>query len=267
MKSTFSLALLAGFASATIITAGVASLQFSTTGLTGTVTVSYKNTEALPIDGTITVTLPAELTVAEGAPMTAAIVGETLDGTLSAERTSAQVVLITRTGTPAQRGSTSELITVTFGPVTNGAVGPTAKLTMITNVSGTSGDIAGVTIYAACDGSKPALEAGCNCKTTGRGTPTFTCTVGKKCDVTQSTQDLACKAGGETAPTDCKPDGATKATGKCTCKTTDDAKTTYECVTDQVCDPKGTTKEKACKARASNGSSLLLLAAFFLAMN
>jgi hypothetical protein len=64
-------------------------------------------------------------------------------------------------------------------------------------------------------------------------------------------------------------DGATKNTKACGCKAKNakEEEQTYPCTADQVCDATATTAETACKATASNGSSLFLLAAFFLAMN
>jgi len=282
MKSTFSLALLAGFASGQVTDFSVASVLTKDTP--GYLEITFTPTTRIAAGeaGTISFELPASTTssLTQGLPLTAVIqTGATLDGTLAvAAVTQNSKYTFTRNVGALQSPETKGPITIKFGPTTGGTAGLVQgqfKITTSEDASEALTTVKGVHIADEVCNTVKATGNGCSCKTTTEPSKTYLCKVGKTCDKNGANEGAACKVAGETGGngeegTECPhKDGKTKNTAACACKAKNDAAAdhTYTCKAEQVCDVTAKTAETACKARASNGSSLLLLAAFFLAMN
>lgn len=282
MKSTFSLALLAGFASGAITGFSVTSVL--TKGTPGHLEIKF--TPGTPIAGsdlgTITFDLPASatsfLTAAAVGSLSAVASATTLNGGLAVTQVGGSgslSYLFTRdAGSLSAIGDLTQSsgeITITFGPVTSTKAGLADAVFQIKtseDTSQVSTNVKGVRVAdALCNGA--ATGYGCACVTTVDPKPTFLCTDGKTCHKDGADEGKACKVVTPAGEACANTDGKTKNTKACECEATNASavKTKYTCKADQVCDVKATTADTACKARASNGSSLLLLAAFFLAMN
>jgi len=280
MKSTFSLALLAGFASGNTQVTAFSVKSVLTKNVAGHLEITFTPQVAITTDGTITFEVPP--TTSNLTPDASATAEITTDATLNGELEVAnegQVYTFTRkasAGGTALSPSATTPITIKFGPVTCTTAGPFTgvfKIMTSRDVTQVLTDQQGVRV---ADGVCSAVATGNGCACTNTATPakTYLCAAGKTCHTEGTNEGTACKVAGdsEAGVTECEhTDGKTKNTAACACKAKNDATpavtTTYNCTADQVCDIKATTAETACKARASNGSSLLLLAAFFLAMN